>query len=154
MIPVKHTYPRANEIETFIAAESVSGADAAANAEAGTITVPAGERWLVKAVSVQCVQGATQTPWPRLVIDDGTNTLLTAHSGTAAQAASTTCQHSWAPGQQSLGPSGATTACAAQGPLPDGLILEAGSRISTSTVGLGANTNYGKMWALVHKLPV
>lgn len=128
------------------------GADAAANAEAGTITVPAGERWLLKAVHVECVQGATQTPWPRLVIGNGSRTVFVGHSGTAAQAASTTCQHSWAPGQPVLGPSGATTACAAQGPLPEGLILEAGWTIATSTVGLGANTNYGVMAALVQKL--
>lgn len=128
------------------------GADAAANAEAGTITVPAGERWLLRSVHVELVQGATQTPWPRLVIGNGSRTVFVGHSGAAAQAASTTCQHSWSRGAQSLGPSGATTACAAQGPLPEGLILEAGWTIATSTVGLGANSNYGVMAAVVQKL--
>lgn len=128
------------------------GADAAAGAEAGTITVPAGERWLLRSVHVEMVQGATQTPWPRLVIGNGSRTVFVAHSGAAAQSASTTCQHAWSRGAQSLGPSGATTACAAQGPLPEGLVLEAGWTIATSTVGIGANSNYGVMAAVVQKL--
>lgn len=133
-------------------AVAVTGADAAAGEEAGTITVPSGERWLVQGVSVECVQGATQTPWPRLVITDG-DFVLAAHSGSAAQAAGTTCRHSWFAGAP-LQISGATTAVAAQGPLPEGLILEAGATIATSTVGIGANTNYGKLAARVIKLPV
>ncbi len=152
-IAVKHADKKDLLTETFIAAEAVSSADPAANAEA-TLTVPAGERWLVKSVSIQMVQGATQTPWPRLVIDDGTNTLFQAQAGTAAAASSTTEQVTWAPGLLTTGPLGATTAVSRQGGLPDGLVLEAGSRIQTNTVGIGANTNYGKMWALVHKLPV
>lgn len=148
MIP---SISRKNE-ERLLAVESVTGANPAANAE-WTITVPAGERWLLLAVTVACVQGATQTPHPRLVVDDGTNTLFSAHSGTAAQAASTTCQHSWVAGGAAIGPSGATTAVVAQGGLPQGLILEAGSRLQSSTAGIGANTDYGAPRATIVKLP-
>jgi len=142
---------RKNE-DKFLAVESVTAANPAANAEF-TFTVPAGERWLVLAVTVSCVQGATQTPHPRLVIDDGTNTLFAAHSGTAAQASSTTCQHSWVAQGPAIGPSGATTAVVAQGSLPQGLILEAGSRMISNTAGLGANTDYGVPRATIVKLP-
>jgi len=137
----------------FLGTEAVTGADAAANAEAGTITVPAGERWLVKGVSVECVQGSTQTPWPRLVITQG-DFVFQAQSGAAAQAASTTCRHTWSPNGPTVGPTGATTVCSSQGTLPDELILEAGATLATATVGIGANTNYGKLAALVVKLPV
>jgi hypothetical protein len=131
---------------------SATGADAAAGAEAGTITVPAGQRWLLKAVTVVCVQGATQTPWPTLTIDDGTNVLFAAKSGTAAQALDTTCRHSWAPNGP-LTIAGATTAVIATGPLPADFVLEAGYRISTVTAGIGANTNYGVMRATIQKFP-
>lgn len=130
---------------------SVTGSNPAANAEC-LITVPAGERWLLLAVTVACVQGITQTPWPRLIIDDGTNTLFASHSGTAAQPVSTTCQHSWVAGGPQVGPSGATTAVVAQGSLPAGLVLEAGSRIQTTTAGIGANTDYGVPRATIVKL--
>lgn len=139
--------------QTFLASEAATGADAAAGAEAGTITVPAGERWLVRAVSVECVQGLTQTPWPRLVITQG-DAVISVQSGTAAQAVSTTCRHSWVPGGPTTGPLGATTAVTCQGNLPSDLVLEAGATLATSTVGIGANTNYGKLAALIHKLPV
>lgn len=139
-------------VEKLLPTESVTGANPAANAEF-TITVPAGERWLLLAVTVAMVQGATQTPWPRITIDDGTNVLFAAHSGTAAQAASTTCQHSWIVGGPAIGPSGVTTAVVAQGALPPGLVLEAGSRIISITAGLGANSDYGAPRATIIKMP-
>jgi hypothetical protein len=139
--------------ESFLPSEVVEGADAAANAEAGTITVPAGERWLVLSVSVSLAQGATQTPWPRLVVTQG-NFVYQAQSGAAAQGASTTARHSWAPNGPTVGPTGATTVVSCQGNLPVGLILEAGATLATATVGLGANSDYGKLGALVVKLPV
>ena len=130
--------------------ESVSSNDAAANAEF-LFTVPAGEKWLLKSVSVALVQGATQTPWPVLVIDDGTNVIWSAPSGSAAQAADTTCQHSWGLASP-LTIAGVTTAVKATGPLPEGLVLPASYRIRSLTTGLGANSNYGKAWAAVIKL--
>lgn len=151
--PVRAVDKRNMVSESFIAAQSVTGADAAAGSEAGTITVPAGERWLVRSVSVECVQGATQTPWPRLVVTQGDH-VFACQSGASAQAASTTCRHSWIPGGPTVGPTGATTAVTCQGNLPKDLVLEAGATLATVTVGIGGNTNYGKLSALVHKLPV
>lgn len=136
---------------TYPAQDAVTGADAGAGAEAGTITVPAGERWLLLGASVELVQGATQTPWPRLLITDG-STVFAAVSGSTAQAASTTCRHSWFPGAP-LAITGATTAVQAQGAIPPDLVLEAGATIATSTVGIGANSNYGVLQATVVKLP-
>lgn len=105
--------------------------------------------WALLAVSVQLVQGATQTPFPSLVIDDGSVTVFQAFCGTAAMNASVTSQLTWAPNLPALG-SGASTATL--GPLPDGLLLPAGYRIRTSTTGIGANTNYGAPSYLVAEL--
>lgn len=148
----RYTDRTGRQSEAFIAAESVSGANPGANSEA-SITVPTGERWLLKSVSIALSQGATQTPYPGLIIDDGTNTLFEAKSGTAAQAVSTDSRHTWAPGLP-LSQAGATPDIKCTGPLPSGLVLEAGYRIRTNTVGKGAATDWGIPWALVHKLPV
>lgn len=96
--------------------------------------------WYLFSVSVQLVQGATQTPFPSLVIDDGANTLFQAFAGTAALSAATTSQYTWAP---NLTPIGGAAATAAQGPLPANLVLPSGFRIRTVTTGIGANTDYG-----------
>jgi hypothetical protein len=124
--------------------------DPGANVE-WTYTVPAGETLELVAVSVQCVQGITQTPWPCLQITDGTNVVFAAYSGSAAQAASTTAQHTWSVGTP-LAIAGATTAVKATGPLPAGLILGPGYVVSSVTAGKGANTDYGKasLWVRRH----
>lgn len=135
-------------------AVSVTGADSAAGAEPGSITVPSGERWVLKAVSVTMVQGLTQTPWPRLkIVDADSNILFQAQAGTAAGAVSTTEQVTWASGLVTTGPLGATTAVSRTGGLPEDLVLEAGAVISVVTVGIGGNTDYGKLVASVIKLP-
>lgn len=105
--------------------------------------------WLLLAYSVQCVQGATQTPFPSLIVDDGTNVVFQAFCGTAAINASITAQCTWAPGLPAVG-SGASTANT--GPLPQGLVLGPGYRVRTSTTGIGANTNYGAPSILVMEL--
>lgn len=128
------------------------GADAAAGSEAGTITVPAGETWLLKSVSVASVQGATQTPTVSLVITIGGTAVFKSQGSTTQQAVSTTTFYSWAPGLVLSGQVGATTAVRSQGALPEGLVLPAGSTITTDTVGIGANTNYGVMSALVEHI--
>lgn len=117
----------------------VTGTDPVANTETSD-TVPAGKAWLLLGYSVQMVQGATQTPWPSLILDDGTSTLFQAFSGTAAQSAGVTTQHSWGVNVPATG-SAATTANT--GPLPFALLLPAGYRCRTSTTGIGANSNYG-----------
>jgi len=119
--------------------KTVTGSDPAANAEFSE-TVPAGKCWKLLSVSVSCVQGITQTPFPSLVVDDGTRTVYQAFSGTAAQNSSITTQHTWGPGLAAAG-SGASTAN--QGPLPSNLLLGPGCRVRSSTTGIGANTDYG-----------
>ena len=216
--------------------KAVIGADPAANAEFA-VTVPAGESWRLLSASVNCVQGATQTPQPILTIDEGlgldgalgtvtvtqaspgvftraahglvegdqfflktTGALLTGlavdtiyfviaagltadafqasltrggaainttgtQSGThslfrvpvlfeafgssAAQAVSTTCRYTWAPDLPLSAQVGATVNVHSNAPLPEFLILPAGSRIVSNTLGKGANTNYGAPTVLV-----
>ncbi len=118
------------------------GTDPAANTEISEV-VPAGKHWRLIAVSVALVQGATQTPQPILVIDDGTNILFESFGSSAVQAVSTTCQYTWAPGHTLSGQVGATTDVHSVAPLPAGLVLKAGYRIRTNTLGKGANSNYG-----------
>lgn len=124
------------------AIRQIQGADVAANTEL-LETVEAGKHWLLLAVSVALVQGITQTPQPILVIDDGTDVIYESFGSSAAQAVSTTCRYTWAPGLVLSGQVGATTDVHANAPLPEGLILPGGFRIRTSTLGLGANSNYG-----------
>lgn len=115
------------------------GTNQAANTEI-TEAVPAGKQWLLLAVSVSLVQGATQTPQPILIVDDGANVIFESFGASTAQNAGVTTQYTWAPDlPQTAG--GANTVCTA--PLPSGLLLNAGSRIRTSTLGKGANTDYG-----------
>lgn len=119
-----------------------NGTDVAANTEI-TETVPAGVYWLLLAFSVALVQGATQTPQPILVIDDGTDVLYESFGSSAAQAVSTTCRYTWAPSLPLTGQVGATTNVHSTAPLPDGLVIGPGFRVKTSTIGIGANSNYG-----------
>ena len=120
----------------------VTGADPAANAEIA-VTVPTGKAWKLLAVSVALVQGATQTPQPILVIDDGTTTFFEGFGSSAAQSVSTTCRYSWAAGLPLSGQVGSGSGVHATAPLPEDLVLPAGSRIQTSTLGKGANSDYG-----------
>lgn len=120
----------------------VTGADPAANAEIA-VTVPAGKAWKLLAVSVALVQGATQTPQPILVIDDGTTTFFEGFGSSGAQAASTTCRYTWAPDLPLSAQVGSGSGVHATAPLPSGLVLPAGARVQTSTLGKGANTDYG-----------
>lgn len=136
--------------QVALSVESVSGANPAAGIEC-SITVPTGEKWLLLGVSVANVQAGAGSSWPTLIVDDGTNIIWAAKAGTAAQAVSTTCQYSWSPSSP-LTIAGATTAVAATGPLAEGMVLPAGYRIRTVTVGIGANTDYGVPWAAVIKL--
>lgn len=126
----------------------IAGTDPAANTELSE-TVPAGKSWHLLSVTVALVQGLTQTPRPILVLDDGTTTVFESFGASAAQAVSTTCRYTWAPGLTLSGVVGATTDVHANAPLPAGLVLPAGWRVRTSTTGLGANSNYGAPSLLV-----
>lgn len=120
----------------------VQGADPAANAEA-SVAVPTGKHYELLAVTVVLAQGATQTPQPLLVIDDGTNVLFEGFGASAAMSASTTCRFTWAPGLPLSAPVGSGANVHATAPIPEGLVLPAGFRVRTSTLGLGANSDYG-----------
>lgn len=126
------------------------GTDVAANTE-WSETVPAGETWELIAVSVALVQGLTQTPLPILIVDDGTTTVYESFGSTTVQAVSTTTRYTWAPGHTLTGQVGATTNVHSTGPLPAGLVLGAGWRVRTSTVGIGANSNYGAPALLIRR---
>jgi hypothetical protein len=132
---VSEVSPRAKE-------QVVLGTDVAANTEISE-TVTAGETWELVAVSVALVQAATQTPLPILIVDDGTSVIFEMFGSTTVQAVNTTTQYTWFPGAPLTGQVGATTNVHSTGPLPPGLVLKAGSRIRTSTIGIGANSNYG-----------
>jgi hypothetical protein len=126
------------------AQKNVSAPTVAGGATGITITTTTqgsnAKSWYLFGVSVNLVQGITQTPFPSLVIDDGANIVFQAFAGTAALSASTTAQYSWAP---NLPATGGAAATAATGPLPANLVLPSGFRIRTITTGIGANTNYG-----------
>jgi len=136
------TYFPAKRFSDYQSAKVVSGTNPAANAEVSQ-TVPAGELWLLFCVTVACVQGGTQTPLPILSITDGTTKFFESAGSTTVQAVSTTTQYTWAPGLVTSGQIGATTNVHSFAPLPEGLLLEAGYVIATTTIGIGANTDYG-----------
>lgn len=126
-------------------ATKILGTDRAAGLEL-TETVPAGAAWGLIAVSVALVQGATQTPQPALVIDDGTDIFFVSPGSSAAQAAATTCRYTWSQDVGISGQIGATPNINSVGPLPTGfhrIPLLPGYRVRTVTAGIGANTDYG-----------
>jgi hypothetical protein len=117
-----------------------------ANPTAGnefSVTVPAGKSWVLLSVTVALVQGATQTPQPILVIDDGTTTLMETYGASDAQAVSTTSQYTWAPGLLLSAHIGLTTDVHAQGSFPKDYVVPSGGRVRSRTVGIGANSDYG-----------
>lgn len=115
----------------------------ASGSEVPTTTVPDGKYWWLKGVSVSLVQGLTQTPQPILVVDDGTNIYYEMFGSSAAQGASTTCRYSWGIGLPLTGQVGSGANIHSTAPLPDSLVIPGGGRILTSTLGIGANTDYG-----------
>jgi hypothetical protein len=130
--------------------KTVATADPAANAEL-TATVPgsasAPKYWKLLAVTVQLVQGATQTPLPNLVLTDGTSEFFSAPGASAAVSAATTTQMTWAPNLTLTAGAALTRNYA---PIPVGLVLPFGYKVTTVTTGIGANTNYGiaQIWVV------
>lgn len=118
-------------------------ANPAANNEIAVTTVTAGKIWWLKSFSVSLVQGATQTPQPILIVDDGTNVVFESFGSSAAQGVSTTCRYTWAPNLPLTAQIGTTTNVHSTAPLPMYLLMKDGWRISTLTLGLGANSDYG-----------
>jgi hypothetical protein len=125
----------------LVAYKRILGTDPAAGIECSD-AVPAGKSWVLLAYLVDMVQGITQTPQPILQIDDGANVIHESLGCSAAQAISTTCRYIWAPAYTLTGQVGATPNIRAFAPLAE-LILGAGYRVRTATLGIGANSNYG-----------
>jgi hypothetical protein len=122
--------------------KTVLGIDVAANTEI-LDAVPAGKWWWLISATVSCVQGATQTPQPTLILTDGTNNIFSSIGSTTAQSVSTTVQYSWGIGVPLSGLIGATPNIVTTAPLGEFILLPPGGQIKTLTAGIGANTNYG-----------
>jgi hypothetical protein len=119
----------------------VTGTNPAANTE-WSVTVPLGKWWLLLSVSVQLVQGATQTPQPLLTITDGVTTFFEGFGASAAQSSATTQRYNWA-GDMTMTVAGTTPNIHSTAPLPENLMLLPGYVIASTTLGIGANTDYG-----------
>jgi hypothetical protein len=117
----------------------VTGTNPAANAEISD-TVPTGKLWRLLSWAVTLAQGATQTPTPNLVITDGTNEVVGFPLTSAAVSAATTTRLTAVPGVTLTAGAGATRNYA---PIPSGLLIPAGWKLTTVTTGIGANTDYG-----------
>lgn len=120
----------------------IAGTNPAANTELSE-TVPANTYWRLLSVSVSLAQGATQTPQPILVVDNGTTVAYENFGSSAAQAVSTTCQYTWAPDLTLSGQVGTGTNVHSTASLPKTLVLGPGWRVRTVTLGIGANSDYG-----------
>jgi hypothetical protein len=129
--------------------KSVVSADPAANAES-TITVPASTYYKIVSASINCVQGATQTPLPALVISDASgNVVGSFNAASAAISAATTSRCNWFPGAVLTAGAAATQNNA---PIPDDLIIGPSFTVTTVTAGKGANTDLGVLALLVTEL--
>jgi hypothetical protein len=128
---------------------SYTASDPAAGSEA-SLTVPAGEKWILLGASVALVQGATQTPLGYLTIKDASgNTVAQFAGASAATSVSTTTRYNWFSGASLTAGAGATVN---QAPLPSGVLVKGGWTISTTTTGIGANTDYGVLavWVIAY----
>jgi hypothetical protein len=117
---------------------TIVGTDPAAGAEISE-TVPAGARWLFRALRASLVTDATvANRAPVLVFDDGTNIYMTAAVNTN-HAASNTIAYAF--GDVSL--TASFTNAAAQVSAPSNILLAGGHRIRTVTGSIQAGDNWG-----------
>lgn len=114
--------------------------------------VPAGKWWFLYAVYAILTQGITQTPQPLLQFDDGTNLWMESTGSTSAQAVSTTCAYSWAPNMLLTGQVGSAANVHSNAPIPDSLVIPGGYHIKSSTIGIGANSQWSAIRAMVAEL--
>ena len=124
--------------------QTYNGGDPAAGSELAAFSAPTGTIVRVISVSVQLVQGITQTPLPSLVFRDASgNKKAQIPITTTPIAASSTSQLTWGKG---LVQTSFTTVLGDEmhtAPLPSDLFLSGLADLVTSTDGIGANTNYG-----------
>lgn len=84
--------------------------------------------WLVKAISGQLVQGATQTPLPILqIVDGGGDILFESFGSSSAMTASTTVRFTWAPGLTLSALVGTSPTIHSVAPLPHDCFIAPGS---------------------------
>jgi hypothetical protein len=134
--------PNLADVGTRARAKTVVSTDPAANTEC-SITVPAGKTYKLVSASVLTTQGATQTPLTALQIADASGNIVGRfNSASAATTASVNSQNSWFPGATLTAGAGLTTN---HGPIPHDVLLSPGWVITTSTAGIGANTNQGSL---------
>ncbi len=118
---------------------TVLGTDPAANTEISE-TVPAGRRWKILAVFFRLVTDANAANRIiHLIFDDGTNTIADIGSY-LTQTASQTRDYDSFPG---AGDQSSAADGTARLNFPHEIILEAGSRIRTTTTARQATDNYG-----------
>ena len=122
---------------------SIGSNDPAAANDITPITCPTGALWRIQSLTVQLVQGITQTPLPTLRLRDPTPVTIDQVPITPIQiGASSTAQLTWYRGAVQ------TSFVAVVGdefhtaPFPN-VDLEAGGSVGIVTDGIGANTDYG-----------
>jgi hypothetical protein len=132
-------------------------------------TVPAKEIagpgfWLLKSIQATLAQGATQTPQPVLIIDDGgaggaigsagNHIVCESVGATTAQTAGTTATYCWTENVVQSGIQGSGADTHSQSPLPmgDECVLLPGWRIGTHTLGIGANSQWSSILLYVAQI--
>jgi len=112
---------------------SIAGSAPAAGAD-WSQTVPANARWRIRGIRASLATAvAVANRRPRLIVDDGANTLLDIDTN-VVQAASLTVAYDWIPGY----PSVTTSIVETEVPLPGDLQLFPGWRIRSSTDAIQA----------------
>jgi len=103
---------------------------------------------LLKSVTATLTQGLSQTPQPNLQLTDAQgNVFAWAHGANAAQVASTTVVYSWLPGvgnPTAVIGSLANCYAASMLPLATECFLPNGVVVGTKTIGIGANSQWGR----------
>ena len=129
-----------------------STANPAASAEIANQQTPVGSIQRLISVSVQLVQGLTQTPLPTLRIQtSGPITIVQIPITATAIGASSTCQLTWAIGLVQTSFTAVVGDEFHAAPLPDELLLMGGDLWNTVTDGIGANTDYGSALFVVEE---
>jgi hypothetical protein len=109
-----------------------------------------GVGWLLKSVSGQIVQGATQVPQPILQITDPAGDVVYESFGASgAMTAGTTARFTWAPLLSLSALVGSTPNIHATAPLNDECFLPSGWVVKSVTLGIGANTQWQNLFLWV-----
>jgi hypothetical protein len=125
---------------------SITGTDPAANTEFSE-TVPTGARWrLINVRAILVTDANVATRVLQLIVDDGTNTLIDSEQDRTLPA-SQSRNANWS----ACGFVGGINNVFGNGPLPPDLLLSAGCRIRSNTIGRQATDNWGAPQLLVEE---